>query len=141
MQYTEARYTENTDAYRLPAPSFSPGDIVLLDTRNIQTTRPCRKLDNKHAGPFKVIQRVGHRAYELDLPPQMQLSTRVFHVSLLEPAWNNALPEEINLPPPPVIVGNQEEWELEANIDSRIHYQTLQYCVKWQGYDYLTWEP
>ena len=70
----------------------------------------------------------------------MQLSTRVFHVSLLEPARNDPLPEQINPPPPPVIVGDHEEWKLEAIVDSRIHYHTLQYRVKWQRYDDLTWE-
>ena len=141
MQYAQARYMENADAHRQPAPSFEPGDMVFLDTRNIQTTRPCRKLDNKHAGPFKIIQKVGTRAYELDLPAEMQLSTKVFHVSLLEPAQNDPLPGQINPPPPPVIVGDHEEWEVEAIVDSRIHYRTLQYRVKWRGYNDLTWEP
>ena len=140
MQYAQARYMENTDAHRQPAPSFKPGDMVFLDTRNILTTRPCRKLDNKHAGPFKVIQKVGTRAYELDLPAEMQLSTKVFHVSLLEPARNDPLPGQINPPPAPVIVGDHEEWEVEAIVDSQIHYRTLQYRVKWRGYIDLTWE-
>ena len=141
MQYAQARYTENADVHQQPAPSFDPGDMVFLNTRNIQTTRPCRKLDNKHAGPFQVIERVGSRAYELDLPTEMQLSTRVFHVSLVEPARNDPLPGQINPPPPPVIVGDHEEWEVEAIVDSRIHYHTLQYHIKWRGYDDLTWEP
>ena len=124
MLYAQAGYTKNADAYRQPAPSFNFRDIVFLDRRNIQTTRPCRNLNNKHAGPFKVIQSVESRAYGLDFPPQMQLSIRVFHVSLLEPAWNDTLPRQINPPPRPVIVGDHEEWELEAIVDSQIHYQT-----------------
>ena len=141
MQYAQARYTKNADAQQQLAPDFEPGVIVFLDTRNIQTTRPCRKLETNLVGAFKVIQRVGSRAYELDLFAQMQLSARVFHVSLLEPLWNDPLRGQINPPPPLDIVGDHEEWEVEAIVDTRIHYHTLQYRVKWRGYNDLTWEP
>ena len=55
VHYAQARYTENVDAHQQPAPSCEPGNIVFLDTSNIQTTRPCQKLDNKHAIQFEVI--------------------------------------------------------------------------------------
>ena len=51
------------------------------------------------------------------------------------------LPGQIHPPPPPVIVGDHEEWEVEAIVESRIHYHTFQYHVKWRGYDDLTWKP
>ena len=40
MQYIQAKYIENSDVHRQPAPSFQLADLVFLDTRNIQTTRP-----------------------------------------------------------------------------------------------------
>jgi len=84
MHYAQARHVESADAHRLPAPAFQPGDLVFLDTRNIRTIRPCRKLDDKSAGPFRVIRPVGTRSYELELPAQMELKTSVFHSALLE---------------------------------------------------------
>ena len=132
---------QNADAHGQPAPSLEPGDMVFLDTRNIKTTRPYRKLDNKHAGPFKVIQKVGTGAYERDHPTEMQLSTKVSNVSLLELVRNDPLAGQINPPPPPGIVGYHEQWEVEAIVDSQIHFGTLQYRVKWRGYNDLTWEP
>ena len=51
MRYAQAKYIENADAHRLPAPVFQPGDMVFLDTRNMRTIRPSRKLDDKNAGP------------------------------------------------------------------------------------------
>jgi transposase InsO family protein len=141
MQYTQAKYIDNADAHRLPAPAFEPGDMVFLDTRNIRTIRPSRKLDNKNAGPFRVIRKINPRSYELDLPAEMRLSTKVFHVSLLELARQDPLPGQHNPPPPPVIVDGQQEWLVDEIVDSRWHYGTLQYRVSWTGHDEHTWEP
>ena len=44
-------------------------------------------------------------------------------------------------PPPAVIVDNEEEWEVERILDSRRHYNRLQYHVKWKGFDAPTWQP
>ena len=140
MQYAQAMYMENAHAQRQPAPSFEPGDMVFLDTSNIQTTRLCRMLDNICAGLFKVMQKVGIRGYELDLPADIQLSRKFFHVSLLEPAWKDTLPGQINPPPPLVIVRDHKEWEVEAIVDSQIYHHNLQYRIKWRGYNNLTWE-
>ena len=35
----------------------------------------------------------------------------------------------------------EEEWEVETIMDSRLHYNRLQYLVKWKGYDAPTWQP
>ena len=34
-----------------PAPSFSPSDMVYLDSKDIQTTRPLKKLSHCRLGP------------------------------------------------------------------------------------------
>jgi len=43
---------------RSPAPSFSPGNMVYLDSEDIQTTRPSKKLSHRHLGPYLVERRV-----------------------------------------------------------------------------------
>jgi hypothetical protein len=141
MRYAQARYADAADAHRVPAPAFRPGDLVFLDTRNIRTVRPCRKLDDKNAGPFEVLRAVGTRAYELDLPAEMDLRTRVFHSSLLELARRDPLPGQANAPPPPVVVRDHEEWLVDGILDSRWHRDTLQYRVSWTGHPDRTWEP
>jgi len=37
---------------RSPAPTFSPGDMVYLDSEDIQTTRPSKKLSHRRLGPY-----------------------------------------------------------------------------------------
>ena len=65
----------------------------------------------------------------------------VFYVSLLEPATTDPLPGQIQSPPPPVIIDDEPEWEVDEIVDSRLHRRTLEYLAHWIGFDELTWEP
>ena len=56
------------DCYSGPSLQYKPGDKVLLDSRNIKTTRLTKKFNNKWLGPFEVDSKVGASAYKLKLP-------------------------------------------------------------------------
>lgn len=134
MEYAQARQEENTNRHRLPAPAYKVGDKVWLKAKNIQTTRPSKKLDWKRLGRFKIKKIISPYAYELDLPTTRKIHP-VFHVSKLEPCTTDPLPGRIPPPAPPVIVEGEEEWEVDEILDSRLRYGRLQYLVKWKGYD------
>jgi hypothetical protein len=122
---------------------LNPGDTVWLKRKNIRTTRLSGKLDHKQIGPYKILERVGSRAYKLDLPATVKLHP-VFHISLLEPtASTEPIPGHQQPPPPPVIINEQQEWEVEEIIDSRRHRNQIQYRVKWTGFHDTdkTWYP
>ena len=57
--------------------------MVMLDVRNINTTRPNKSLDYKNLGPFEVVRVINNSAYELKLPPAMEGIFPVFHPWLL----------------------------------------------------------
>jgi hypothetical protein len=38
-------------------------------------------------------------------------------------------------PPPPTLIDGEEEYEVEAILDSRMRYNRLEYLVKWKGYN------
>jgi len=140
----QCKHQEGANRHRLPAPAFRPGDKVYLDARNIRTQRPSRKLDHRRLGPFTVLEDpllTTSYAYRLELPASMKIHP-VFHVSLLEPAADDPYPgqAQTQLPPPPVIVDGDEEWQVDEILDSRMRYRKLQYLVKWTGYDRLEWE-
>src|SRR5262249_3794674 len=80
-QTTQGRYFNQSVSDQ---PSFQVGDTVWLIKKNIQTTRPSNKLDYKRLGPFRILEKIGTRAYKLELPPSMGRIHPVFHVSLLE---------------------------------------------------------
>jgi hypothetical protein len=65
----------------------------------------------------------------------------IFHVSLLEPAADDAYPGRNTEPAPLVEIDGEDEYFIEAILDSRIHRQKLQYLIKWVGYDLPDWEP
>jgi len=104
-EMTEAQmgHKEYYDAQRKPDPNIRPGDKVWLLPRNIRTTRPCKKLDYKKIGPFKILAKIGTSAYKLDLPASMRIH-KTFHISLLKLYNDNKLPsisKSTHLPPIP----------------------------------------
>ena len=86
----------------------------------MSTSRPSRKLDDKNAGPFRVLRAVGPRAYELELPAEMTQRTRVFHNSLLGLARQDPRLGQANAPPPPFVIRDHQEWLVEDILDSRL---------------------
>ena len=65
---------------------FNVNDYVYLSTHGLLLhSQPCHKLRDRHLGPYKVVQRVGHQAYKLDLPKSIKLHP-IFHVNLLSKA-------------------------------------------------------
>ena len=110
---------------------YAVGDRVWLSGKNIRTVRPSKKLDYKFHGPYEITEVVGKQAYRLALPETAPAVHPVFHVSLLEPAT------QANDEPPqaePLVVDDQEEWEVEEVLDSRMRRNKLQYLVKWVGF-------
>jgi hypothetical protein len=65
----------------------------------------------------------------------------IHHVLLLEPAANHPYPGQQPDPPPPVEIDSEDEYFIEAILNSRIHCCKLQYLVKGIGYDMPDWEP
>jgi len=133
MTEAQMRHKEYYDEQRKPDPNLQSGDMVWLLPRNIRTTRPCKKLDYKKIGLVKILARIGTSAYKLDLPASMRIHN-TFHISLLELYNDNELPSQKSKPPPPIVIEGEPEYALEEIVDSRLHYNKLQYRAKWTGY-------
>jgi hypothetical protein len=75
------------------APSYAIGQEVWLDTWNLKTEHPAKKLSLRQLGPFKVLRLVPQdvhypSAYRLVLLLSWKIHL-VFHMSLLQPALLN----------------------------------------------------
>ncbi|MBW0564620.1 hypothetical protein O181_104335 [Austropuccinia psidii MF-1] len=55
-------------------------------------------------------------------------------MSLLEPVKQSSIPNSNQLPPPPVLVDEQEEWEVAQVLDSKLKRGKLWYLVEWKGF-------
>jgi len=94
-------------------------------------------------GPFKVIQKVGKVAYKLELPASMKVHP-VFHVNLLHKYRSDGT---VQPPPPPVLVDDQLEYEVERILQHRDvalgrKRSRREYLIKWLGYgpEHNSWE-
>ena len=120
--------------------TFNVGDYVLLWNVNLVTACPNSKLNDCYIGPFQVTSIHGQQAYSLRLPPQYRRLHNTFHVSLLEPYYQDTSKPAL---PGPVTVDDHEEWEVEKILDKRTLRGQTKYLVKWDGWpiDESTWEP
>ena len=93
------------------------------------------KLGPKQLGPFEVTEVLSDVDYRLALPPALRLHD-VFHVDRLSPYRGNDVNGLTPPPPDPVTIDGEEEYEVEAILDSRKFRQAKrqQYLVKWKGY-------
>ena len=115
--------------------TFRQGDLVWLEGRNLKTDQPTSKLAAKRYGPFPVAQVLSPVTYQLTLPEQWKIHP-VFHVDLLTPYTETTF-HSINYErPPPDLIDNEEEYEVEQILDSRVRGRNrkIQYLVKWTGY-------
>jgi hypothetical protein len=75
--------------------SFEIGDFIYLKVSPMTGTRRFKvkgKLAPRYVGPFKIFDRGGEVAYQLELPPQLSDVHDVFHVSQLKKCLR--VPEE-----------------------------------------------
>ncbi|MBW0585596.1 hypothetical protein O181_125311, partial [Austropuccinia psidii MF-1] len=139
------RFEKYADRNRAIPPDLQPEDKVWLASKNIKTTRPTKKLSERWLGPFEVLKKIGSHPYHLKLPHQWKSVHPVFHVSLLEPVKHSAMPDRHQLPSPPVLVEEQEEWEVAQVLDANLKRGNLWYFVECKGFsedpERITWEP
>jgi transposase InsO family protein len=135
---SQQRYQVPADKRREPAPEFPLHSQAFVRAKYIRSTRPAKKLSEKYLGPFEVIGRPGPASYTLRLPDTLRGVHPVFHVSMLEKAVPNTIPNRVQPPPPPVIVDGELEQEIGEILDSKIDRRRrckLLYYVRWLGFE------
>ena len=95
--------------------------MVYLNSKDIQTTHPLKKLSHCHLGPYPVERCIRKYAYCLVLPPPMRCLHPVFNVANLSPTPNDLITRRHRNPPPPLeLVDGEEEYIMEKILNSRM---------------------
>ncbi|GJP40450.1 hypothetical protein CLOM_g132 [Closterium sp. NIES-68] len=117
--------------------TISVGDQVLLDTRNLDISHLPSKLRPRFCGPFLVEAHVTPVTFRLRLPATWKIHN-AFHVQLLKPYRdpNTIFVGRQAPPPPPVLVQNEPEYEVESVLAHRRRRNgTVELLIRWKGYD------
>jgi len=114
-------------------PTFKVADWVIVNTKNIKTRRPTKKLNYKLHGKFRIKRLIGTNAYKLELPPSTSNIHAVFHISLLGPYHLNHIPGSHSPTPTPVDLEGTE-YHVEKIRTSELRKGRVWYLVSWKGY-------
>ena len=90
-----------------------------------------------------VLEKVGTSAYHLNLLVTWRIHP-IFNETLLTPYEEGAFPnQEKDKHPPPELIDNHDQYEVEEILKSQKCRCRIQYLVKWAGYPHEdnTWEP
>ena len=91
-------------------------------------------MDNKRYRPFRISKDIGLRVFQLELPERWAIHN-VFNKDLLtqcvEPKFKGQHEE---LAPPPTIINEEEEYEVEEVRKHRKQGREIQYLMHWKGY-------
>src|SRR5260370_42462315 len=111
------------DRNRQVAPEYKVGDKAWLSLQNYSSDRPMTKLAHKWAGPFTITKDISPAAIKLHLSTQEKNIHPVICISSVRPYMPDDIAECPQPPQPgPIIINDQEEYEVEAVLHSRFSW-------------------
>jgi len=122
---------------------YRVGDLVLLSTKDLKWQmkgRRSEKLMERFVDPYKVKGIVFSNAIELELPKSIKIHPVVnaSRVQLYKPQVEG----QKRTLPKPVIIKEEEEFEVEKILNKRMVREKEKFLVRWKGYtaEEDTWE-
>ena len=138
MAAAQLWYQGTADTSQTLAPEFLIGSWAYVKAQFYHTTCPYKKLADTFLGPYEVIAQLGTHSVTLHLPDSLCAVHPVFHVSMLEPATLNVIPDRVQPPPPPIFVDGEPEFDIAEVLDSKIDHWRSKceplYLVCWTRY-------
>ena len=117
-------------AQSAPPAQYNVNEQVWLKAKHFNLPYQTAKLAPKCHSPFRIIKQISPVAYKLKLPLAWMIHP-VFHASLLTP-YHKTMEHGTNYQqPPPEMIDDQEEYEVEQVISHWYygHKKALQYLI------------
>ena len=137
IEFAQQKMRENHDQ-GIKRSNIKVGDQVMISTKlttpmHLQS-RANKALQDKWHGPYKVLEIISNNAYRLKLPSTLRIHP-VISCTFIKPyASTNDFHHRIKELPPPIIVDNQIEYEVESIKNHRMRYNQYEYLTHWKGY-------
>ena len=117
---------------------------MLLSTKDLKYQikgRQSEKLTERFVGPYQVKRIISTNAIELDLPSTVKIHP-VVNVSRVR-RYRDQVKGQKKERPAPVIIEEEEEYEIEKILNKKKFRGKDQYLVQWKSYtaEEDTWEP
>jgi hypothetical protein len=106
---------------------FNVEDKILLNFKNIHTSKSFKKLDHKYYESFEMQNLVNKQAYKFSLSHTFRIHN-VFHVSLLK-SFKKRFDEMITSFS--IMINEKRHDEMKLILNSKLYRKRLQYFVKW----------
>jgi hypothetical protein len=119
----QIKYYDEKHIFRI----FNVEDKILLNFKNIHTSRSFKKFDHKYYESFEMQDLVNKQAYKLNLSHTFRIHN-VFHVSLLK-SFKRRFDEVITSFS--IMINEKRHDEVKLILNNKLYRKKLQYLVKW----------
>jgi len=119
------------DRRRKEKEEYRIGDLVLLSTKDLKWQmkgKRSEKLTKRFMGPYKVKRIVSSNAIELELPKSIKIHP-VVNVSRVQ-LYKSQVEGQKKIPPKPVIIEEEEEFEVEKILNKRMVREKKKFLVR-----------
>ncbi|GMF42819.1 unnamed protein product [Phytophthora fragariaefolia] len=144
MAAAQFRWHEAYDRNQ-PVVSFTVGDHVLLDTRNLDVrhmgTTGKRKRAARYIDPYRILKIAGPDTYTLELPPGLRLHSD-YHVFRFRQYHRDHDPQRTTRVQPVLVADGSEGHLVSEILHHRCHHGVQQFNVRWLDSSIKpSWEP
>jgi len=143
LRKAQEEMKKQVDRHRREVEEYKVGDMVLLSTKELKWQmigRRTDKLTERFVEPYKMKGIISLNAIELELLSNVRIHP-VVNVSRIRRYRNQVKGQKV-MPPPPVEIQGEMEYEIERILSKRKRYGKVEYLVQWKGYtaEEDTWE-